>query len=249
MLYSSALQQKSFKKKCYFFVWKIFQFHKQVTFHATNNDEKLSIENYFGKNVPVIIAENFPTVFTMEGNATKVKGRLRLLSVALISPMKNYLEVLRALSNTTANVLYIIAGPVKESGYWKICQDLIQELPTNVQVEYIGEVVPNKVGDLLQQSDVFILPSESENYGHAIIEALSAGVPVITSLHTPWNHLADSLAGVNVEPDKDILQNAIEQFAAMDSEQFEQYRKGAISYFKRKVHLDEIKDSYKTMFG
>ena len=40
--------------------------------------------------------------------------------------------------------------------------------------------------DTLSKHDLFVFPSLSENFGHVIFESLSAGTPVITSVHTPW---------------------------------------------------------------
>jgi glycosyltransferase involved in cell wall biosynthesis len=43
--------------------------------------------------------------------------------------------------------------------------------------------------NLLQNSDILILPSFSENFGNVIAEALSCGTPVITTNKTPWTIL------------------------------------------------------------
>ena len=41
----------------------------------------------------------------------------------------------------------------------------------------------------IARSDVFLLPTGGENFGHAIFEALSCGVPVLISDQTPWRGL------------------------------------------------------------
>ena len=68
--------------------------------------------------------------------------------------------------------------------------------------------------EVLQAAQVFILPSKSGNFGHAIYEALSGGRPVITSHHTPCNELQESKAGINVSIDYSIeMSEAIHFFA------------------------------------
>lgn len=48
---------------------------------------------------------------------------------------------------------------------------------------------------LLQQLDLLILPSHSENFGLVAAEALAAGVPVITTTATPWQEVVQRRCG------------------------------------------------------
>jgi glycosyltransferase involved in cell wall biosynthesis len=43
--------------------------------------------------------------------------------------------------------------------------------------------------------DLFILPTLGENYGHVIVEAWAAGVPVLLSDQTPWRGLSGKRIG------------------------------------------------------
>lgn len=48
---------------------------------------------------------------------------------------------------------------------------------------------------LLQEIDLLILPSHSENFGLVAAEALAAGVPVITTTATPWQAVVQERCG------------------------------------------------------
>jgi glycosyltransferase involved in cell wall biosynthesis len=49
------------------------------------------------------------------------------------------------------------------------------------RVVMIGEVYADEKWDVLNQADLFILPSHQENFGLAVVEAMAAGVPVVIS--------------------------------------------------------------------
>ncbi|HVK96345.1 MAG TPA: glycosyltransferase, partial [Flavisolibacter sp.] len=202
MLHAGALSQKSLKKKIYLTLWKMLGFQHKVEFHASTVTEKEIIQKVFGRKTKVHIASNFPRIFNKQQVLEKRGGNLHLISIGIISPMKNHLLVLQALQACEAKITYHIYGSIKDDKYWLECQKVIRTIPENISVQYHGDVQPDKVEDVLTESHVFILPSKSENFGHAIFEALSAGKPVITSMATPWNGLKEKCAGINVLPDE-----------------------------------------------
>ncbi len=278
MLHPGALSQKSFKKKIYLFVWKLLGLHKKNIFHATDEQEKLFIQQVFGQDTQVKVAANFPGVLTVQPVQVKEPGRLNLVSIALLSPMKNILLVLEALAEFgvdssefgvgsakdevlrcaqddslgggTNVIAYHIYGPVKDATYWAECEAAIKKLPANITVLYHGDIPPAEIEKVLAQSHVFILPSKSENFGHAIFEALTAGRPVITSQATPWNDLQSAKAGINVSVNEtsEIVQ-AISFFAALDQVQMENWSMGARAYADQAVDREKIMGQYEEMFG
>src|SRR5690606_37969753 len=62
-------------------------------------------------------------------------------------------------------------------------------------VKYIGPVPHQQVQQILTEHDFFLLPTLGENFGHAILEAMTAGCPVIISDQTPWRRLAEKKVG------------------------------------------------------
>ena len=147
-------------------------------------------------------------------------------------------------------VEYNIYGPVKDERYWEECEALIKKLPATVKVRYHGDIPPAKIAAALAACHVFILPSKSENFGHSLYEALSAGRPVITSNNTPWVNLEAAKAGINVSlNDTNGLQEAIVFFAAMDLPVMQEWSKGARHYAEEAVDLDAARLQYLEMFG
>lgn len=250
MLHPGALSQKPFKKKIYLSLWKLLRIHHACEFHATTIDEKDFIESVFGKTVKVWVAGNFTKVLDYNIPPVKEESPLILISVALISPMKNHLLILQALQKSDENIVYLIYGPVKEDNYWKECTLLIKEMPANITVVYKGEIVPAKIPGALREAHVFILPSKSENFGHAIYEAMTAGKPLITSHFTPWNNLKENSAGLNVSIDtpKEIRE-AVNFFAGLDNAMLEKWSRAAREFALKAVDTNNITKQYLDMFS
>ena len=47
----------------------------------------------------------------------------------------------------------------------------------------------------LEAADLFVTPSEFENFGLAVVEAMQSSLPVITTTATPWRELPEVGAG------------------------------------------------------
>jgi glycosyltransferase involved in cell wall biosynthesis len=250
MLHAGALSQKALKKKLYLQVWKWAGLHRRVVFHATDSAEEAAIKKVFGNRVTVLVAPNLPKKMTAQPLWPKREGGLVLLTIALVSPMKNILPVLQALAGLEQAITYHIYGPVIDRAYWQQCQKGIAALPANIQVIYHGHIPPAQVEQTLQKAHVFIMPSKSENFGHALCEALLAGRPVITSHATPWNGLKEAGAGINLDPgDGAAIKAAIRFFAGMESEELQAWSAAARSYAERRTDQETVREQYRRVFG
>ena len=248
MLHKGALSQKWLKKKIFISFLKIFSITKKVFFHATDENEAKIVRNVFGDKSKVYIAGNFPKKITAEIPINKKRNELSLVTIALVSPMKNHLLILSALKEIKDNIEYHIIGAIKDKDYWQQCMKIINELPGNIKVTYHGEVTPKEVINYLNDEHVFIMPSKSENFGHAIIEALSAGKPVITSHNTPWNNLQENKAGLNVSLNVAEIKIAIDHFIKMSSEEYIEWSDAAVSFSKKAIDYKQLNIQYENMF-
>lgn len=104
-----------------------------------------------------------------------------LLSVGELSKRKNHQVVIRALKEMRdkrdiSNIKYYIAGQGK---LHKELNTLIKELGLEENVFLLG--YRTDVGELLQATDLFILPSTQEGVSVAVMEAVGCMIPVIGS--------------------------------------------------------------------
>ena len=248
MLHPGALTQKKWKKRIFLEALKLYAVSSRTLFHATDETEAIFIKNIFGSKASVQIAGNFSKKIIHNQPLPKLEGELKLLTVALISPMKNHLEVLKALMFCNGNVSYNIYGPVKDDAYWILCKQQITLLPQNIAVHYHGELLPHNVENVLAHHHVFIMPSKSENFGHAIIEALTAGKPVITSNATPWNNLQKNNAGINTTPTENDIASAINFFTTLSNDQYHAASKAASNYAESNINISEKIHAYHNLF-
>lgn len=248
MLHPGALSQKRWKKRVFLTGLKLSGVARKTIFHATDETEAAFIKKEFGEKATISIAGNFPKSIIKKEPPNKDAGSLQMLTIALISPMKNHLEVLKALMFCKGNISYNIYGPIKDAAYWELCIKQAELLPQNVHVHYNGEILPDQVETMLAQNHVFVMPSKSENFGHALVEALSAGKPVITSHATPWNDLQQNKAGINVEPTENAIAAAINFFTSLHNDEYKIYAEAAGSYAENKLNLPEKMESYRKLF-
>ncbi len=104
---------------------------------------------------------------TTVGNVRRVKGHDLLVRAAA--------EVVRQWPETSFNV----AGEVLDPAYFAELQNLIGELGLTEHFKFLGRATD--VSAHLATADLFVLPSRSEGFSNALIEAMAAGLPVIAT--------------------------------------------------------------------
>lgn len=84
--------------------------------------------------------------------------------------------------------------------------------------------------DVFARASIYVLPSYSENFGITIAEALTAGLPVITTRATPWECLVCERLGWIVDNDVLQLRDAIAAAIHLETSKLEDLRSKAQAY-------------------
>jgi glycosyltransferase involved in cell wall biosynthesis len=163
------------------------QIRKFLTHHGNTHAAEVAMARniHIAADVPGVVQK----ITSDAGPLRKEPGHLRLVFLSRISKMKNLKYAIEACQDLQGEITFDIYGPLEDTDLWQECVRLIQRTQPNVRISYYGSVAPGEVGKILSQYHFFILPTLGENFGHVILEALSAGCPTITSDQTPWTDL------------------------------------------------------------
>jgi len=106
------------------------------------------------------------------------KGHKVLIHVSNFRPVKRVLDVVRVFAGVRkampATLVLVGDGPDRDAA-----EREVDSLGLRKDVRFLGKV--ESVGDVLRGGDLFVLPSATESFGLAALEAMACGVPVVGS--------------------------------------------------------------------
>ena len=161
-----AMALKFQKKSLYLILAKLFRLFSRLRWQASSEFELADIQRLIGiKNGSIKVAPDLPAMEILSANCdfiesyTNSDSTLRLVYLSRITPMKNLVFLLESLRLVREEINLSIYGPLEDLVYWKRCQSLIAVLPSNVSVEYLGEVNPSSVMEVFSAFELFVLPT------------------------------------------------------------------------------------------
>ncbi len=112
----------------------------------------------------------------------KLPGTSVVATLGNIRRVKGHDVFIRAAASIVAQfpqVSFNIAGDVLEPDYFEELQTLIRDLNLSGHFHFVGGVA--NLREYLSTADIFVLPSRSEGFSNAIVEAMAASLPVIAT--------------------------------------------------------------------
>lgn len=243
-----ALRIKQSRKLAYLTLAKLLRLHADVAFQATSDLEQEEVRTRFSGNT-IFICPNVSPLPPQRARRDLTSGEMRIVYLSRIARKKNLDLALRTLAGLTFPVVFDIYGPISEEDYWRECQPLIAAMPPNVTATYWGSIPESEVAVTLGAYDLFFLPTAGENFGHAIVEAMASGVPVLISDRTPWRGLQDAQAGFDL-PLGDLVafRQAITSFRNFEAARRAAFGAGAARYVRNAVDAGTAASAHRSMF-
>jgi L-malate glycosyltransferase len=112
----------------------------------------------------------------------KVADRPLIVTVGNIRRVKGHDIFIKAASSVLQkfpNVAFQIAGEVLDHGYFQELQNLVRDLKLADRFSFVSGVTD--LPQYLSAAEIFVLPSRSEGFSNAIIEAMAASLPVVAT--------------------------------------------------------------------
>lgn len=196
----------------------LWQLKNWTKFSAENADHIITISNFSKQDIisQYKIDKNKITVAYPGYDSEKFKVRSQeaenyIIYVGTIQPRKNLVRLMEAVARIDGLKLIIVG----KTG-WEYEEILVtpKKLGIEDRVEFKGYVATDKLSNLLNGATAFVLPSLYEGFGIPVLEAMAAGVPVISSNVSSLPEVVGD-AGLLVDPySVDQIEQAIRTLMA-----------------------------------
>ncbi len=219
MLEPWALNHKKWKKRLAWWLYQRCDLRAASALHATAESEAIQFKQLGFKQQITIIPNGVDIL------AGKYSSSLQTSKAKSQKPQRTALFVSRIHSKKGLPLLVdawakvkpvgwrmVIAGP-DEGGHRAAVEALVEKAGLSGEWEFCGPLEGDAKQAGYENADLFILPTHSENFGIVVAEALSHGLPVITTHGAPWRLLEEERCGwwvpISVEGISSALADAI----------------------------------------
>ncbi|ABG58176.1 glycosyltransferase [Cytophaga hutchinsonii] len=221
-------QGNSFKKTWLKFLIKPFA--NRVTWHATADQEAQEIRSRFPNAKIAIIPNGIDTEyfaatpwlsridFLKQFTGKEFNGDTKVIvSMGRIHKKKGLdllIDAFDQVLKTLPDTVLLIAG--QDEGELAQLQQRIDKYRLQDKIIFTGALNDADKKTFLIHADLFALTSHNENFGNVYAEALASGLPVVTSIYTPWLDLEQNGCGKAVGLNVDEIKQALLDYLNID---------------------------------
>lgn len=183
MLAPWALKHHWWKK---FVPWHLYlhrRLNRASAIHVTSDLERQWVEALrLGHVVNVPLGTHLPKKMVEK----KRQGALEVLFAGRIHPVKGLMNLVESASLLKGDVARFRIVGSDDVDYMRDLQAAAVKLKVGNLFEFVGPKFGADLCAEYDRCDVLVLPSETENFGGVVVDALAHGRPVIASDKTPW---------------------------------------------------------------
>ena len=107
----------------------------------------------------------------------------------------------------------VVVGPEEQPAYAARCRDFAARNSARLpRMDWVGPVWGENRWPYFQGADLFCLPTHSENFGLAILDACQVGTPVLTTTETPWKDTLTENRGFIARPEAASIREQLTRF-------------------------------------
>lgn len=224
MLAPWAMAHKRWKKIVPWLLYQRGDVRKAALIHTTAAQETQWVRDLGFRNstAEVPLGTDLPAELATHDGLVRI-----LLFVGRIYPVKGLDLLLKAWAlakGRLADWHLLLVGP-DQAGHTAELERLAGSLELTTRrgsaegvgaadVTFAGPLYGSEKDAAYRMARGLILPSYTENFGGVVIDALAFGLPVLTSVATPWKHLEAEGCGQTFDLDSEALAEVLTAFAA-----------------------------------
>src|SRR5690606_31477658 len=252
-VYEAALSIKKVKEVIYRNLFKVLLLRKMnIYWQATSLEEFNRITYVMGENAKKYLLQGIGRAKQLPiRNIGKKQGEIKNVTVSRIHRIKNldfFLDVLKK-SNVFSKITRDIFGLVENRDYQTELMKKAESIP-NLSFTIKGEIPNEQIHEELPNYHLFVLPTLGENFGHAIYDAIIAGLPVLISDKTPWLGLSKIGVGFDISlSDTEMWIEKFVEFVNTDDTNYWRSREQVYNYGSTLINNNEHVEKYKQVFN
>ncbi len=156
------------------------------------------------------------------------------------------IEMFAELARVRPDIFLVIAGP--DAGVQKSAERRVAEFGLVESVLFTGMLEGADKWMALSGSDIFVLPSFSENFGVSVVEAAACGLPVVISDRVNlWRDFVEAGAGVVAPPTAAAFARQVQELLDNPAETAAMAKRGA-DFVRRHFAWAALGDQYEAMY-
>lgn len=219
MLYPEALAHNPFIKKISLALYQRKTLRDAACIQCTCREEMEHYRN-LGFTNPVAIIPNPIEIDGIVDREIPLKKKFRIGYLGRVHPRKRVERLIYAMSDLKNDLpedaeLLIIGGG--DEVYEKFLRSEGTRLGLN-NVRFAGFLSGKEKEDAIESLSLLVVPSDFENFGNIVTEALVHGVPVIASHGMPWQELPEKGCGWWIANDQASIDRTIKEAYLLGSD-------------------------------
>jgi glycosyltransferase involved in cell wall biosynthesis len=113
--------------------------------------------------------------------------------------------------NGSRPAMLVLAGPDEGDGFRQHLETLAAQIGLNGGILFTGPLYGDAKWAAYRDADLFVLPSQNENFGNTAAEAIACGTPVLVTDRCGIAPIVDGRAGLVVSHDSGALEAGLEK--------------------------------------
>ena len=229
MLEPWALKNSRWKKQVALWLFENKNLRHAACLHALCRAEARNLRD-FGLRNPIAVIPNgidfhdfsdLPDYHAIESDHPELKGKKRMIFLARIHPKKGLPHLLKAWAALASEFedWVLLVGGKEQLGHEAEMKKLAADLGIAESIIFPGPLYGQAKRNALAGSDAFVLPSFSEGFSMAVLEAAASRLPVLLTPQCNFPELTAAGGAIEVQPDMESCEAGLRRmFSYSDGE-------------------------------